>query len=206
MPKDPEFLYFKNGADGYITRPHQKSELRFVGAETLMWTSGIALPVFWSIFFLPEYFTESGATVDGATALALVARREKSLREKSSPLIERGLLRFVDWAKRTRANRIELDLRDLETWRYAPLLAAFGELTKFIDEVSNDPGPLPPRDDATVGWRAQTNEATRIVCRALRVAGRASASFAASRHSASTRDDRHAPASKRAVARVAFRE
>jgi hypothetical protein len=155
MPKDPEFLYFKIGTDGCVTRPHQKSQLRFVGAETLTWTSGIALPVLWSIFFAREHFTENGAAVDGATALALIARREKSLREKSSLLVERGLSRFIDWAKRVRADRIELDLRDLETWRHAPLLAALAELTKFIDDASTDPGPLPPTDEAAVGWRTR---------------------------------------------------
>lgn len=153
MAKDPDFLGYHAGTDGYLVRPHQASQLRFCNRGTLTWKGGISVPVYWATLFSVEDFTATGATVDWAAGMANLERRRESYRAKSSPLLYRGFSRFLEWGRNVGGGHVELDINDLEGWRHEPLLLAVKQLIAFLDNVATDPGPLPPRQHAFVAWR-----------------------------------------------------
>lgn len=158
MSKAPDFLCFQTGTDGYLRRVHQASQLRFRNGGTTTWKGGISVPVLWAALFSPDDFTATGAR---AAALANLERRRESYRAKSSPLLYRGFPRFLEWVRNVGGGHVDLDLSDLEGWRHEPLLLAVKQLIAFLDDVTAEPGPLPPRQDAPVVWRKRKG-ATRL--------------------------------------------
>lgn len=151
MADTPPFLMLQVGPGGRLLNPHQTTLLRFRHQRESVWKGGLSVPVFWPTLFAAEHMTANGATIEWASALLNLERRQDVWKVKASPLLFRGYSRFLEWVRAIGCGHVTLEVGGLDAWRHEPLLAAVKDLIGFFDGATDEPGLL-LKGDELVGW------------------------------------------------------